>query len=124
MTKIIILDDDATNTSLLQMLLELDGYTPITCRTINEAKTAVSQGVDAFVVDCYLAQGISGLTLLHEIRQGKTDADPQAIVIMVSGDHRLEQETIHAGANYFLLKPYAPAELTKAIQNLLAKKGV
>ncbi len=124
MTKIIIVDDDATNTSLLQMLLELDGYTPITCRTIDEAKTAVAQGVDAFVIDCYLAQGISGLTLLREVRQGKTATDPNSIIIMVSGDHRLEQEAFDAGANHFLLKPYAPAELTQVIQNLLAKKGV
>jgi CheY-like chemotaxis protein len=122
MSTIIIVDDDATNTSLLQMLLELDGYSPVTCRTIDEAKTAVAQGVDAFVIDCYLAQGISGLSLLREIRQNQTDADPNTIVIMVSGDHRLEQQAFNENADHFLLKPYAPAELTQTIQTLLAKK--
>lgn len=122
MRTVIIVDDDATNVGLLQMLLELEGYTVLACRTIEEAKTAVTPDVDAFVIDCRLAKGISGLTLLEEIRAGETAVSPHITTLMVSGDARLQEKSLEAGADTFLLKPYSPNELTKTLNALLAKK--
>lgn len=122
MRTVIIVDDDATNVGLLQMLLELEGYTALACRTIEEAKTAVTPDVDAFVIDCRLAKGISGLTLLEEIRAGETAVSPHTTTLMVSGDARLQEKSLEAGADTFLLKPYSPNELTKTLNALLAKK--
>ncbi len=122
MSAIVIVDDDATNIGLLKMLLELDGYVVMACKTIDEAKTAAAEGVDAFVIDCHLDKGSSGLTLLQDIRSGQTPADLNSITIMVSGDHRLEKEAMAAGANYFFLKPYSPSELTNRLQTLLSEK--
>jgi len=122
MTAVVIVDDDATNIGLLKMLLELDGYAVFACKNIEEAKAAAAEGVDAFVVDCHLAQGTSGLSLLEDIRNGRTPADASTITIMVSGDHRLENEVLSTGANYFFLKPYSPNELTEKLQTLLSEK--
>ncbi len=123
MNTLIIVDDDATNVGLLKMLFELDGYTVLACKTIEEATTAAVSGADAFIIDCYLAQGMSGLNLLTDIRAGQTAVDSNVITIMVSGDHRLEKEALASGANAFFLKPYSPNELSKKLQILLSKKG-
>ncbi|MBK6327592.1 MAG: response regulator [Chloroflexi bacterium] len=123
MNTLIIVDDDATNVGLLKMLFELDGYAVLACKTIQEAVTAAASGADAFIIDCYLAQGMSGLNLLHDIRAGQTAVDNNAITIMVSGDHRLEKEALANGANAFFLKPYSPNELSKKLQILLSNKG-
>jgi CheY-like chemotaxis protein len=118
MNTIAIVDDDPANVGLLKMLFELDGYTTVGCSTIAEAKM-ISQNVNAFVVDCHLAKGASGISLLEQIRMGETAVSPTTAVIMVSGDARLEQPSLAAGANAFLHKPYSPAELMQTINTLL-----
>ncbi|MBK8987865.1 MAG: response regulator transcription factor [Chloroflexi bacterium] len=122
MNTVVIVDDDSTNVSLLKMLLELDGYAVLACKNIDEAQTAAAQDVDAFVIDCYLAQGASGLSLLKDVRSGQTAANKNCVVLMVSGDYRLENEALAAGADDFFLKPYSPSTLSNNLHALLLKK--
>jgi len=121
MTKIIVVDDDLTNAGLIKMLLELDGYEVVSCADIAQAKTAASTDAGAFVIDCHLARGASGLDLVRDVRQGKTDAAAEISIIVTSGDHRREPEAMEAGADQFLLKPYPPDTLSEALKNLLAE---
>jgi len=118
MKKIIVIDDDPTNAGLIKMLLELDGYEVTAGSDEEEAIAATQKDTSAFVIDCNLARGASGIDILRKVRNGQTDASQDAIVIMTSGDYRLENETIEAGANQFLLKPYSPDILSKEIANL------
>jgi DNA-binding response OmpR family regulator len=123
MKTIILVDDDLTNTSLLKMLLEIEGYRILTCKNIEEAKAAASNNAtDGFVVDCHLAGGVSGLSLLRDIRAGETAVTPNSVVIMASGDHRLQDESLESGADRFFLKPYSPSELSAELSKLLTKR--
>ncbi|WP_420627847.1 response regulator [Candidatus Leptofilum sp.] len=121
MTKIIVVDDDNTNSSLIKMLLELDGFSVEACEDQVQAETAASPETKAFVIDCHLARGKSGLDLLRAIRAGETNAAMDTAVIVSSGDYRRENESIEAGANLFLLKPYPPNTLSEVIADILAK---
>ncbi|MBK8901925.1 MAG: response regulator [Anaerolineaceae bacterium] len=121
MTQIIVVDDDHTNSSLIKMLLELDGFRVQTCEDQAKATAAASSDTKAFVIDCHLARGRSGLELLRAIRAGETDADAATPVIITSGDYRQEDESLASGANLFLLKPYPPDTLSAAINDVLAK---
>lgn len=124
MKTIIVVDDDLTNTSLLKMLLEIEGYRVVTCKNIEEAKAAASTSThtDGFVVDCHLAGGISGLSLLRDIRAGKTAVSSNTVVIMASGDHRVQEESLASGADRFFLKPYSPTELSTELSTLFNKE--
>lgn len=122
MKTIILVDDDVTNTSLMQMLLEIEGYHVIACRNIAKAKIAAHEGADGFIIDCHLAGGISGLDLLRDIRAGETAVSANIVVIMASGDHLLETESLESGADRFLLKPFSPNDLSKELSNLIAKR--
>lgn len=119
MPNIIVVDDDVTNAQLLQMLLELDGFTVQTCTNVEQAIAATTPQTNAFVVDWHLERNTSGLDLLHAVRRGETAATSDTAVIISSGDHRREQESLAAGANHFLLKPYPPEQLSKLIASLL-----
>jgi two-component system chemotaxis response regulator CheY len=121
MTQIIVVDDDNTNSSLIKMLLELDGFSVETCEDQNKAEAAASPQTKAFVIDCHLARGRSGLDLLRAIRTGETNADGKTAVIITSGDYRREEEAIKSGANLFLLKPYPPNTLSEVITKILAQ---
>lgn len=120
MTQIIVVDDDKTNSSLIKMLLELDGYRVSACEDQEKATAAANSETKVFVIDCHLARGRSGLDLLKAIRAGETDANEATAVIVTSGDYRREDESIELGANLFLLKPYPPDTLTQEINKVLA----
>ncbi len=120
MPKIIVVDDDPTNVTLTQMLLELEGFTVVACANLAQAHAAAQSGADAFVVDVNLARGESGLDLLQAVRAGETAVSPKAAFIITSGDHRRKPEAKKLGASKFLLKPYPPEDLPKIINNILA----
>lgn len=121
MKKIIVVDDDHTNSSLIKMLLELDGFSVEACEDQAKAEAVTTQETIAFVIDCHLARGKSGLDLLRAIRAGNTEAATDTAVIITSGDYRREEESMEAGANLFLLKPYPPNTLSEVIVDILAK---
>jgi DNA-binding response OmpR family regulator len=121
MSKIIVVDDDNTNSSLIKMLLELDGFSVETCEDQKKAENAATPNTQAFVIDCHLARGRSGLDLLRAIRAGETEAKKNTAVIITSGDYRQEEESLEFGANLFMLKPYPPNSLSEMLTDLLAK---
>ncbi len=121
MTQIIVVDDDNTNSSLIKMLLELDGFRVESCEDQNRAEDVASPDTKAFVIDCHLARGRSGLDLLRAVRAGETKAKKETAVIITSGDYRQEKESMESGANLFLLKPYPPNHLSQVLTEILAR---
>lgn len=121
MARIIFIDDDLTNAGLVKMLLELEGFEVATCASMACARKEAAAGADAFIVDCNLAGRDSGLQMVREIRDGETVADAGTPIIATSGDYRLEQQALDAGANSFLLKPYPADDLARTLNQLLSK---
>ena len=120
---VVVVDDDPTNTTLIKMLLEIEGFSVTTSADLVEARAAIRESTDAFLIDCHLARGVSGLDLVREIRSGETLAAQDCVVIVTSGDVRRDQDAWDAGADLFLLKPYKPDLLyTKLDELLLAKR--
>lgn len=124
MSTIIVVDDDLTNVTLIQMLLEMDGFQVVACTDTEQALKAAIKGVNAFLVDCNLAGGKSGLDLLRTVRAGKTSVPANTIFFVTSGDHRREAEAQEAGADLFLLKPYSPTELSVEFNRLFSLRGL
>ncbi len=118
MTKVIVVDDDPSTTTLVRLLLEMEGFDVETSLNLEEALAAARAEVATFIIDCNLAHGESGVELLRAIRRGETAAPDNVPAILVSGDHRLEQEALAAGANVFLVKPYSPVQLSKMVHLL------
>ncbi len=100
MRTIILVDDDRSNSKLMAMLLEMDGFRVMACPDIRQARIAASNGADAFIIDCNLARD-DGFHLLKEIRGGETDASVEIPIIMSSGDDRRLQAAEDAGATEF-----------------------
>lgn len=119
MKTIILVDDDRTNTFLLKRLLELDGFRVVVTPDVLRAREAAENGVDAFVIDCNLAQGDDGVDLLLAVRQGSTRAPMDIPVIMTSGDDRRRSDAKAAGASRFLIKPYSPRTLSEELNKLM-----
>ncbi len=116
MKNILILEDNSMMCNLLKTLLELEGFV-VTCpsfplcdiiREIQDARP------DVVLMDIHLP-GQNGLEILKEIRSSETIKSTK--VIIISGSDR-KTESIEAGADYFLMKPYMPDELIQLIKNM------
>ncbi len=116
---ILVVDDDRTNSDLFKMLLELDGFTVTLAPTLEAARAKLTAVTAALVVDCHLAGGVSGLTLVEEVRQGATHAPPDLLIMTVSGDDRCATKSREAGADHFYLKPYSPNDFSAHLKSLL-----
>lgn len=114
---ILIVDDDRTITSLLQMLLELDGFSVSVVAAGGQViPTLEAYRPDAILMDVHLADG-SGVDVLKAIR-----AHPDFIdlpVIMSSGMD-VEEQCKEAGATEFILKPYPPDQLSAVLLKVVS----
>jgi DNA-binding response OmpR family regulator len=119
MKTIALVDDDRSNTILIRKLLEMDGFEVVVSPDAKRTQTAAFEGIDAFVIDCNLAQGEDGIDLLLAIRNGKTNVNSNVPVIMTSGDDRRLPDAERAGATLFLIKPYSPRILSAQLSELL-----
>lgn len=119
MRNVILVDDDRTNATLIKALLEMDGFDVLVCPDGASARALADSSADAFVIDHNLAQGENGIQLLTAIRNGQTGAISQVPVVITSGDDRLREPALQAGATRFFLKPFSPGELSSVLQNLL-----
>ena len=111
--KILIVDDDRTMTNLLKTLLELDDFE---VKTVTRGGDAISQATsfqpEAFIVDFHL-HDMEGVELVQQLRT--LPAFANSLIIIASGMDK-EAESIAAGANRFLLKPYDPDSLSNLLK--------
>src|SRR3990172_10249672 len=121
MTKVMIIDDDRTTVSLLETLLEMDGF-----EVVSEArKEKIIPGIrsaapDVILMDVFLAES-DGMVVLADLR---SSPDLAHLRVVISSGMDLEEQSLAAGANAFLLKPYSPDQLTKVInENLRPRRG-
>jgi CheY-like chemotaxis protein len=116
MTKITLVEDDATMRSLLKTLLEIEGNSVTAVAEYELGKIIASVEKDQpsiVVLDVNLRQ-LSGLDVLKSIRQSQA-LQKQPKVFMTSGSD-MQDKCLAAGADGFLMKPYMPDDLIQWIK--------
>ena len=112
-----IVDDDRTMNSLLQTLLELDGFSVVLCPQGDQVlSTATAQKPDVILMDLHIGEA-NGLELLREIRQ---HPELKSLPVVMSSGMDVEDECQAAGANAFVLKPYPPEQLSATLKKVLS----
>jgi DNA-binding response OmpR family regulator len=115
MHKIALIEDDGTMLSLLQTLLELEGYAvaAIKGNTVEDLFAGlVAEDPCVALIDVHVYQ-INGLDLLKVIRQ---DQNLKHLPIIMSSGMDYSSQCYEVGANHFILKPYMPDELIKLLR--------
>ncbi len=117
MAKLLIVDDDKTTVSLLQTLLELDGFVVQTAGRGADVMTMLSDfQPDVILMDYHLSD-MKGVDVLRELR-GHSDYATLPVVMASGLD--VGQEVLAAGANQFLVKPFEPDELPTIFNDLIS----
>ncbi len=117
MSMIMVVDDAKFIRMRVSKLLAKQGYTIVEAGDGDEAVQNYRQLRPDLVLMDITMPGKDGLTALAEIRS----FDPQARVIMFTalGQQALVLEAMQTGAKDFLVKPFDPEQIIKALQKAL-----
>jgi DNA-binding response OmpR family regulator len=120
--RILVVDDHVELQSLLERSLERDGHEVLVAGDVAAARTLLgAHRVDLLVLDLGLPDG-SGLGLCRELR----DAGSTLPVLVLTAQTRVAArvESLDAGADDHLGKPFAVAELRARVRALARRAGL
>jgi two-component system response regulator AtoC len=107
--KILVVDDQDSIRHFVSKAFEAEGYDVQTTGSVRETREALEAGIpDLAVLDLKLPDG-SGLDLLREIK--RLDPDVGVILMTAFGELETAVEAMHAGAYWFVKKPFQNEEL-------------
>ncbi|MED2085175.1 ATP-binding protein [Brevibacillus formosus] len=110
---VVIIEDDLNLTELLRDELTSSGFRVNSFSTASEAVAAIEElRPDAVVLDLILKGGESGWKVIEEIRK---NPDLRTIPIVISSAFEEKKKAFDLGATGYLIKPYHPDTLSKAI---------
>jgi two-component system, OmpR family, alkaline phosphatase synthesis response regulator PhoP len=121
--KVLIIEDDPATSRLVDYSLRHHGYQVLTATNgLEGVRKAKTEAPDLVILDVMLP-GIDGYEICHRLR-----ADPATaglLILMFSAKaQEIDRETgIKVGADDYLTKPAAPAEIVARVERLLAKKN-
>ncbi len=119
MATILIVDDDPKLLKMLQRTLAYEGFRVLSATNGTEALGQIqAQRPDVVVLD-WLMPGLDGIGVVERLR----DAGDKTLILMLTARDAVENrvEGLETGADDYLVKPFAPAELLARIHALLRR---
>jgi len=117
---ILIVDDEPTNTKMLEKILTKAGYTAVIAT--NEAEQAIPlferHRPSAILLDLNMP-AMDGFTVLAELRKRYADSIPPVVVLTAQNDPESRLQALQGGARDFISKPFDRTELLLRIENML-----
>jgi DNA-binding response OmpR family regulator len=119
--RILVVEDELKLGGLVCGALRSAGFAPDHVSRLSDARAQIAvETYDAIVLDLNLPDG-DGIDLLHEVRRTK----PQIAVLALTARDSVEDRVrgLDAGADDYLVKPFATAELHARLRALLRRPG-
>ena len=118
--RILLVEDDPHTAAFIAKGLREDGHTVDTADTGRDGLfMATTEPYDALVLDRMLP-GVDGLTLLKTLRGAGNKVPTLLLTALGDVDHRVEG--LRAGADDYLVKPFAYSELSARLDSI-ARRG-
>jgi DNA-binding NtrC family response regulator len=123
MARILVVDDEATLTTMLRLLLETEGHT---VRTTERGQVAAEwlrttdEAIDLMITDMRMSP-LTGMDLLRLAREVRP-AMP-VILLTAYASRETAEEARQLGAFAYLPKPFQMPKLLAAVNEALAKAG-
>ena len=123
--RILVVEDDTFQASLLHFLLNRQG---VTVTVIGDGRTAIDSLTgdvcfDAVLLDLRLPQ-VSGMEVLQTLRRQPAWARTPVLVLSALDSSADVAAVLDAGANDYMSKPFNPEELLARLRRLLPASGI
>ncbi|HVZ45710.1 MAG TPA: response regulator [Ramlibacter sp.] len=116
--RILVVDDQPTNVTLLEEVLRQSGYTNV-ASTMNPLEVCAlhrRERFDLILVDLQMP-GMDGFQLIEALKTNETDPWLPVLVITAQPGHKLR--ALQAGARDFIGKPFELVEVKTRIRNMV-----
>jgi two-component system OmpR family response regulator len=118
---VLVVEDEKNIRDLVCLHLGVEGLSCVTAATGTEAlELAERQPFDLIVLDLMLP-GIDGVSVCRAIRRGTTNADAPILMLTARREETDKVLGLDSGADDYLTKPFAFAELSARIRALLRR---
>jgi len=121
MVTVLIVDDDRKLLKMLRRTLVYEGFDVVTAADGHEALAQVeAHRPDVIVLD-WLMPGLNGIGVTERLRA----AHDETMILMLTARDAIEDrvEGLESGADDYLVKPFAPAELLARVHALLRRSA-
>jgi DNA-binding response OmpR family regulator len=103
--RILILEPNALQRSLLKVALTRHGMTPLICKSADDLRNDLFElQPDALIIDTHL-NGKNGLSLISQLEESRSLQNTRIFFISSLGYAEVVQKAVQLGASGFLVKP-------------------
>ncbi|MFZ5911026.1 MAG: response regulator transcription factor [Chloroflexota bacterium] len=123
MTKILIAEDEPDIRDLVAFTLRFAGHEVVTASNGEEAvQVAKKESPDLIILDVRMPR-MTGYDACRLIKSDPNLSAVPVIFLSAKGQESEIQDGMNAGAEEYLLKPFAPDQLTDRVRSILARFG-
>ena len=120
--KILVIEDDPATLRLVDYSLKQEGYEIITASNgLEGIRKARGESPDLVILDVMLP-GMDGFEICYRLRSEPTTAKLPILMFSAKAQEIDKDTGIKVGADDYLTKPSAPADIINRVEKLLAKK--
>jgi two-component system, NtrC family, response regulator AtoC len=119
--RILIVDDDEKNRSLLKTILEALGYQSVLAEDGFDALSKVNADIDLILLDVMMPV-VDGFEVARRIRESPEFGDVPIIMVTILTSKQDRLRAVEVGANDFISKPIDRLELQVRVASLLKMK--
>ena len=119
MPTVLIVDDDPKLLKMLQRTLTYEGLSVVTATNGLEALPLVQTSKPDLIIVDWMMPKMDGLSFIQRLR----DDENKTLVLMLTARDAIENrvEGLESGADDYLVKPFAPAELVARVHAMLRR---
>lgn len=119
MPTILVVDDDVKLLKMLQRTLTYEGLMVITASNGEDALKQVDSYYPEVIILDWMMPKMDGMEVMHQLRRENN----RAFILMLTARDALENrvEGLESGADDYLVKPFAPAELVARVHAFLRR---
>ena len=118
---VLVVDDDFSALSLVAVMLERDGMTPVTASDAHEALAALSTVTPDLIILDLMMRGIDGIRLATILRQRADTSKTPILILADPHDTEGVKRAMLAGATDHLARPVLYASLIAKARELLKR---
>jgi two-component system alkaline phosphatase synthesis response regulator PhoP len=120
MTKILIAEDERDIRDLIAFTLKFAGYDVVTANNGEEAVQLTLQELPDLVITDVRMPKMTGYEACRQIKANPLTQHIPVVFLSAKGQEAEVQTGLESGADEYLLKPFAPDQLTRKVADILA----